>query len=221
LTDRRLQIAAWMETSGLREQAERERRQLLAFYQRLASAAAASPGRARTTAASYHHLAGAIGDVGRPREQQEALRRGLELEPESPALLNELAWSLSLPPDAPHDSAEAIELAKRAVAANPKERAFWNTLGLAHLRAGHWPLAADAVLKSIELQSQGGDASDRLLMSMLCWRRGDKAAALDWYIRALDWLSRYPESDASLRTLRAESERLLGRSPATDLRPKR
>jgi serine/threonine protein kinase/tetratricopeptide (TPR) repeat protein len=221
LTERRLQIAGWMETSGLRTQAERERRQLLAFYQRLAAGAAGSPSRARSTAASYHRLARALGDLGRPGEQQEVLRRGLDLEPQDPALLNDLAWSLTLRSDAPpSDSAEAIELAKRALAVNPKERALWNTLGLAHLRATHWRLAAEAIEKSIEMQSQGGDASDRLLMAMVSWRRGNKEAALEWYIRALDWLSRYPESDASVLALRAEAERLLGRAPAADARTK-
>jgi eukaryotic-like serine/threonine-protein kinase len=219
LTDRRLQIAAWLESSGLSTRAEQEWRQLLSFYQRLA---AGSPGRARTTMAAHHRLARALGDLGRTREQQEVLRRGLELTPEDPALLNELAWSLAIRPDAPpRESGEAIELAKRSLAANPNDRASWNTLGLAHLRAEEWPLAAEALGMSMKLQAQGGDAADRLAMAMVSWRRGDKAAALDWYIRALDWMSRHPEPDASLLALRAETEHLLGRTPAADLGAKK
>jgi Tfp pilus assembly protein PilF len=222
LTDRRLQIAGWHETSGQRTHAEQERRRLFAFYEKLASAASAAPGRAHSLAASYERLAGALGAQGWPREQQEALRRGLALKPDDPALENDLAWSLALPPDSPpRDVSEAVDLAKKAVAAKPKERAVWNTLGLAHLRAGHWALAAEAISKSIELQSQGGDASDHLVLAMVSWRRGDKAAALDWYIRALDWLSRNPESDASVLALRTEAERLLGRSGAAAIGPKR
>jgi serine/threonine protein kinase/Flp pilus assembly protein TadD len=212
LTGRRLQLAAWMETSRLQAQAEQERRQLLAFYEKLATK---SPGRSQAMAASYRRLASALREPGQRREQRDALRRALKLRPDDPTVLNDLAWSLTLPSEAsPGESAEAVGLAKRAVAANPKEGAFWNTLGLAHLRAGQLPLAAEALTKSIELQSQGGEASDRLLMAMVCWRRGDKQQALDWYIRALDWLSRNPESDASLLALRSETERLLGRSPA-------
>jgi serine/threonine protein kinase/tetratricopeptide (TPR) repeat protein len=221
LTSRRLQIAGWMETSGLPVLAKQERDQLFAFYDRLAGAATGLPRRARIMADSYERLASALGDEGRYREQQEALRRGLELEPESAALLNDLAWSLSLRPDAPpRKSAEAIELAKRAIAINPKERAFWNTLGLAYLRAGNLPLAAEAVQKSMELQSQGGDASDRLFMAMISWRRGDKARALDWYIQALEWLSIHPIADPTLSAFRTEAEHLLGRSPGNDARPK-
>ncbi len=222
LTDRRLQIASWMDSSGKRTQAERERRELLAFYEGLAAGAAGSPGRARTVAASYHHLAKKLGKWGWRREQQEALRRGLKLEPEAPDLLNGLAWALALRPDAtPGEFAEAIELAKRVLAANPDERAAWNTLGLAHLRAGHWPLAAEALGKSIELQPRGGAAATGLLMAMVCSRRGDRPAALDWYLRAVDGLPRNSEFDADLRALRTEAESLLGRSPAAEPRPKR
>ena len=64
----------------------------------------------------------------------------------------------------------------------------------------------------MEPPSQGGDASEQLLMAMVSWRRGDKDAALDWYIRALDRLSKYPQSDTSVLSLRAEADRLLGRS---------
>ena len=216
LTNRWLQIAAWMDTFGQRTEAERERRQLFAFYERLASDAAGSPGRVQTAVASYRRLARLLGDMEQRPYEQEALRRGLKLVPEDPALLNALAWSLALRPNAsPGESAEAIELATRAVAANPQERDFRKTLGLAHLRAGHWPPAAEALAKSRELPSRGDDASDRLLLAILSWRRGDKEAALDWYIRALeDGLPRNPETGADVRALRAEAETLLGRPPA-------
>jgi len=41
-----------------------------------------------------------------------------------------------------------------------------------------------------------------------------------WYIRALDWQSRYPASDPALDALRTEAERLLGRPSAIDPGPK-
>jgi hypothetical protein len=56
---------------------------------------------------------------------------------------------------------------------------------------------------------------------MVSWRRGDKEEALEWYTRALDRLSRSPESDAYLLALRAEVEPLLGRSADAETRPKR
>lgn len=117
-----MQFVNWMTMLGMRTQAERECRQLLEFYQRLAADATGSPGGARALAASYHNLSRTLGTLGWPREQREALRRGLELEPANTALLNDLARSLALRSDAsPGEAAEAIELAKRALAANPKD----------------------------------------------------------------------------------------------------
>jgi tetratricopeptide (TPR) repeat protein len=220
LADRWLETANWIGNFGMQPQAEQERRQLLAFYEKLAADAARAPGRADAMAASYQHLARTLGQIGLRREQRDALRRGLKLKPEEPALSTDLAWSLAISPGAtPGESAEAIDLAKRATAAHPGERAGWQALGLAHVRAGQWPLAAAALEQSMKRQSEGGDVVDRLLMAVVGWRRGDKKEALESYIRALDWLSTHPEDVAGSLALRAEAEGLLGRTPAPGPRP--
>ncbi len=59
------------------------------------------------------------------------------------------------------------------------------TLALAYLRAGELPLAAETARKSMEVRSPDVDASAQFLMAMISWRRGEKVAALDWYIQAL------------------------------------
>jgi tetratricopeptide (TPR) repeat protein len=144
----------------------------------------------------------------------------LKLKPEEQAFWTDLAWSLAISSDATRgESAEAIELAKRAVAARPEERPGWKALGLAYVRAGQWPLAAEALQQTMKRQSEGGDAVDRLLTAVVDWRRGDKKEALESYIRALDWLSTHPEDVAGSLALRAEAEALLGRTPAAGLRP--
>jgi Tfp pilus assembly protein PilF len=221
LASHRIQLSVWMEQAGLRTEAERERRQLLDFFARLAADASAVAGRTHLLAAAYQSLSHELAAYEWHRDQEEALRQGLRLEPNNPELLNNLAWFLALRPDTPpRQSNEAIELANKALATTPRERALWNTLGMAHLRAGHWQLAAEALDKSIQLQSHGGDASDLLLMAMICWHRGDKEKALDWYNRALDWMSKNRASDPDLPALRAEAETLLGRSRTPDPRPK-
>ncbi len=215
LTDHRIKVASWMEMDGMGDQAEQEWGRLLAFYERMAAGTAGSPGRARGAAAAYLRLARQLGELGRRRDQRDALRRGLALEPEDPALLNDLARSLVLRSDATSsESAEAIELARRAVEANPGEHVYRTTLGLAHLRASQWPLAAEALEKSMKMQTRGVNPSDRLLMAMVYWRRGEKASALEWYIRSLEELSRNPQSDPDLLAFRDEAELLLGRAPA-------
>ena len=113
---------------------------------------------------------------------------------------------------APLEMAEAIDLAKKAADAKPKERACWNTLALAYLRAGRLPLAAETVKKSQALRSPGGDGSEQFVMAMISWRRGEKEAALDWYIQALDRWSTNPLAGPTMLSLRAEADRALGRS---------
>ena len=221
LTNRWLQIAAWMDTFGKRTEAERERRQLFAFYERLASDAAGSPGRVQTAVASYRRLARLLGDMEQRPYEQEALRRGLKLAPEDPALLNALAWSLA--------SGRTRRRASRPRRSSWR-RGRWRRIrrSVTSGRRSGWPTceratgrtAAEALAKSRELPSRGDDASDRLLLAILSWRRGDKEAALDWYIRALeDGLPRNPETGADVRALRAEAETLLGRPPAAGPRP--
>ena len=68
-----------------------------------------------------------------------ALNKAVELKPDSPKYCNRLAWLLATAP-APEsrNAALAVELALRAVEAAPKDGNHWNTLGVAHYRAGHW-----------------------------------------------------------------------------------
>jgi tetratricopeptide (TPR) repeat protein len=112
---------------------------------------------------------------------------------------------------APREAEEAIALAKAAAAAQPSERAGWNTLALAYLRSGQLPLAEEAVNKSLALPSPQGDGWEQFVMAMICWRRGEKEAALDWYIQAVDRLSTNPLAGPTMLALRAEADRVLGR----------
>jgi uncharacterized protein HemY len=50
-------------------------------------------------------------------------------------------------------------LATKIVELVPNEGSFWNTLGMAHYRAGDWKAAVEALNKSIELH-QGAETSD-------------------------------------------------------------
>ena len=144
-----------------------------------------------------------------------ALRAALALDQGNVALLNDLAWSLVVSHETtPAAAVEAVKLATRATEASPKERAFQNTLALAHLRAGNGQRARESLEKSMAMHANGGDAADRLMMSMVCLQKGARGEALDWYIRALEWMSANPQIDADSGALRSEVERLLGRAPA-------
>ena len=61
-------------------------------------------------------------------------------------------------------------------------------------------------------QSRAASFSEQFVMAMISWRRGEKEAALDWYIQALDRWSTNPLAGPTMLSLRAEADRVLGRS---------
>ena len=78
----------------------------------------------------------------------------------------------------------AVELAKKAVELAPKQGTFWNTLGVAHYRAGDWKAAVAALEKSEELRN-GGDSFDWFFLAMAHWQLGEKDEARKWYDQAV------------------------------------
>src|SRR5262249_47187761 len=82
----------------------------------------------------------------------EHARKAVALGPDDAGLNNNVAWLLATCPDAPfRDPDRAVELAKRAVELAPKAATNWNTLGVAHYRAGDWKAAIAALEKSESL----------------------------------------------------------------------
>src|SRR5262249_39578799 len=71
-----------------------------------------------------------------------------------------LAWFLATAPNPKvRDGNRAVGLAKKAVELAPKDGICWNTLGVAHYRAGQWQDAVTALERSIKLRN-GGDSLD-------------------------------------------------------------
>ena len=212
LTEHRIQMSLWLQNAGLRAHAERERHELREFFDKLAGDASSSPDRVRFSAGAYRHLAIALDGVGQPLEARAALRRALELAPDDPDLQNDLARSLVLQADVRQpDTTEAIDLAIRAAAAKSKDSASLSTLALAYLRSGELPCAAETVKKAMKLRSADGDASEQFLMAMIAWRRGEKEAALDWYIQALEKLSPRSQGGPAVASFRTAADQVLGR----------
>ena len=123
-----------------------------------------------------------------PAAARAIYRLAIDREPRNPAPRNNLAWLLAGRPEAaPHDPARAVELAEQAVAMAPAAGAYWNTLGVAHYRAGDWAAAVDALEESMRLRS-GGDPYDWLFLAMARQRLGDAAEARRWLDRSLAWI---------------------------------
>jgi tetratricopeptide (TPR) repeat protein len=123
-----------------------------------------------------------------------------------------LARLIALEPGAaPAAAHEAIDLAKKAVAAKPGDRGFANTLALAYLRAGELPQAANAFKKSLAVPTPGGDGLEQILMALVCCRRGKKEAAVDWYIKGNETIARNPRTSPAALALKSEAGRILKR----------
>jgi tetratricopeptide (TPR) repeat protein len=105
-------------------------------------------------------------------------------------LLNDMAWTLAARPDLTTTDAEtAVRFASHATKWQPAIGGFWNTLGLAHYRAGDRKAAREAFAKSMELNA-GGDPTDWLFMAALDHRDGQEADARAWFDRAVARIDR-------------------------------
>jgi len=84
--------------------------------------------------------------------------KAIGLDPKNASMHNDLAWQLATDanPKAP-DRGRAVNCAKKAVELAPKKGNYWNTLGVAHYRAGDWQAALKALEKSMEFR-KGGDS---------------------------------------------------------------
>ena len=61
-----------------------------------------------------------------------AYSKGVELQPDDPPALNNLAWYLATCPEPTlQDAARAVTLAQKAVDRAPQRGSYWNTLGVA------------------------------------------------------------------------------------------
>jgi serine/threonine protein kinase/Flp pilus assembly protein TadD len=151
--------------------------------------------------------------MGRLVEAIADYKEALRLEPDSAAAQNGLAWGLANCPDPKfRDIPRAVALAKRAVELAPGNYHIWNTLGVAHLRAGDWKAAVEALTKC-EAVAPGVDWGDNaFFLAMAHWQLGEKEQARQWYARGVAWMAeRAPVSAYErLQHCRAEAEELLG-----------
>jgi serine/threonine protein kinase/Tfp pilus assembly protein PilF len=174
-------------------------------------------------AEGHYRLGQLLWGVGRHREAHEEFQKSaeewgrfLKPQPGHAAACNGLAWLLVTCPDPDlRDPSRAVELAEKAVSRAPGARECWNTLGVAHYRAGDYPAAQAALEKAVGLRPRG-DGSDSLFLAMACWRLGQKEQADCWYDLAIEELEQDHISAAEHADFREEAAALLGRP---DLQP--
>ncbi len=126
---------------------------------------------------------------------------------------NNDAWQLATHAEAKsRDPLRAVELAKQAIELAPKEGYCWNTLGVAHYRAGNWMESIAALEKSRRRLSGRFEAFNTFFLAMAHWQRNDKEQARTFYHQALQWMEKNKEGLKKDRLHEEELRRFLRRS---------
>lgn len=124
-------------------------------------------------------------------------RRALELQPNNPVILNDLAWMLGKSGDA-----KALGYAEQAYKLAPNHPAIMDTLGVLQIEQGQVAKGTALLRKAVELAPQNGDI--RLNLARALIKGGDKSGArseLETLSRLGDKFSRQAEVSELLKTL--------------------
>jgi tetratricopeptide (TPR) repeat protein/serine/threonine protein kinase len=159
---------------------------------------------------AFHSGLGAVlQSQGKTGEAIDCYRRAAKITPKSAWAHNLLAWTLVTCADPKFRNAtEAVEVARKAIELAPRSGVIWNTLGVAHYRAGDWQASLSALKKSRELR-KGGDARDWFFLAMAHWQLGHKTEARTWYDKAIAWMEKKQPNDEELRRFQTEAEQLM------------
>ena len=156
-------------------------------------------------------LAYSLQKLGQARESIQLRSSLIEGSPNVSAVeLNNLAWQLVTVEDQSlRDAQEAVELAEQAVKLDPKGT-YFNTLGVAHFRAGNWQQAIEALKRSLE-SGEVPLVYDAFFLAMAHWQLDEQEEARNWYQKGVDWLndSANPAPDELRFTGKEEAQRLL------------
>src|SRR5262249_49107525 len=148
---------------------------------------------------------------GRVEDAIAAEKEAVRLLPNWAAARNELAWMLATcnQPQL-RDPSRSLEDAKKAVELAPRWGEAWNTLGVAHYRAGDCKSAIAALEKSMALRPGIHESFNTFFLAMAYWRLGEKAEARKWYDIAVRWMETNDPKSEQLRRFHTEAAELLG-----------
>jgi tetratricopeptide (TPR) repeat protein len=203
--------------TGRPQEAEQELRRTLVLAEGLATDNPGSPGSQDDWADALYQWGERLKDTGRSGEAEESYRRALAIEedlaakhPNESRYRNFIAWFLATCP-APQlrDPPRAVELARRAAEGAPDRAEIYNTLGVAHYRAGNWRSAIEALERS-EAISRDNLGFDGFFLAMAHCQLGDRVQARRWYDQSDAWMRKYQPANNELVRFRAEAAALLG-----------
>ena len=124
--------------------------------------------------------------------------------------LNNRAWVLLVGPQASRDPQKALELVRKALALEPRNNVFLNTLGVAQCRNGLYKDAVATLEQSLAAGRGESDAFDLYFMSICHSRLKDEVKARECFQRATAWVAAQSDLSANhlaeLKQFRAEAE---------------
>ncbi|MHC4706876.1 MAG: tetratricopeptide repeat protein [Planctomycetota bacterium] len=155
-------------------------------------------------------------DMGKSEEAIADFSKVIELDPGARRALDGFAWQLASGPEHLRNPALAVKVATKVVEARPETGSPWCTLGLAYYRNGQYEEALEVLLKSIELEPSGGDAIlTGFIVAMTYQQLGHVEESRAQYDQAVEWIKENAPDDDNLNGFRAETEQLLGLTPAS------
>jgi tetratricopeptide (TPR) repeat protein len=118
-------------------------------------------------------------EQNRLKEAASMYTQAHQLQPANPMIMNDLAFTLA---ELDERQAEALDLAQRAVRANPASAAFLDTLGWAYFRYGKYPEAEKELL--LALQKSPGQAEIFEHLGYVYEKEGETAEAISSWKKA-------------------------------------
>jgi tetratricopeptide (TPR) repeat protein len=166
--------------------------------------------------ASVYNSVGRHADALKLREEALALRKARQgpNHPDTLHSMSVLAWSLASFPEVKlRDPQRAVDLAAKAVAADPKNATSRGALGTARYRAGDWKGAIADLEEALRLRRPDDDRANwwGFCLAMAYGQVGDQAKARAWFDKSVAWMEQGQQKDnADLKRFRAEAAELLG-----------
>src|SRR5262249_51040625 len=109
------------------------------------------------------------------------------------------------------DATAAVRLARQAIAVEPSNANYWNTLGAAQYQAGDPRAAIEALEKALQLRG-GGISIDWFFLAMAHSQLGDKKRARAFYDLGVTWMRKHQPENETLQRFRAEAEAVVERA---------
>lgn len=215
----RSNLAGVLHQQGRREDALKEFSTAIQDLRTLAAKHADMPCYRDELAWSYGYRGDLLLDMGKPQEAADDYRQVLQLRQQlvkdSPdaEYRYRLAWFLANCQDTEQrNPAAAIELAKQAIDLAPDSAPYWNALGVAHYRAGHWDESIQA-LNEAQQRRPGGHCLDWFFLAMTRWKKGEKLQAEVDYEKGARWMDANCPKDVEVGDYQTDAQHSLSPRP--------